>query len=111
MGVMGPLYRGLVAAETVRQKSRDSSNGRHTDAREIVNFSIGQTLLKVFDDLPSVDESLEFCGRAQILEEISALLDRLEAHQGLEERVLRSGLLALGLVTVRFHECNSVLTY
>ena len=75
---MGSFYRSPVAAETVREESRDAPDRRHTDASEIVNFSIGQTLFEIFYDLPSVDEGLEFCRRAQVFEEISALLDVLD---------------------------------
>jgi hypothetical protein len=110
VGVMGSFDSSLVAAETVREESRDASDRRHTDASEIVNLSIGQTLLEILDDLPSVDEGLEFCRRAQVFEEIPSLLDTLEAHDSLEESVFRPGLLALGLVAVWFHDCISVLT-
>jgi len=83
-GVVGTIDGGLVSAKAVCKETGDTPYCCHTDACEVVDLSVGKVLLEIFHDLPSVDESLKFRRRAQILKEIAALLKALEAVDGLE---------------------------
>ena len=70
-------------------------------------------MLQVLDDLPAIDERLKFRRRAQVLEEIAALLGALEADESLEQARLRRVLLALGFVSIGFqvYQCINVLVH
>jgi hypothetical protein len=59
--------------------------------------------LQVFDDLPAIDQGLQFCRRAQVLEKVSALVAVPQAYHGVEEGVFGAVLLAFGFVAVGFH--------
>jgi len=101
---------GAVTAEAIGEKARNSTDSGHTDPGEVVDLAIGQALLQVFDNLPAVHEGLEFGWGAQVLKEISALIDAIKADDGIEQGALGAGLLAIGFVSIRFHSCMSVLT-
>ena len=106
MGIVSPFDGGLVAPESIRQEAGDATYGRDADPREIVNLAVGQALLQVFDDLPAVYERLEFRGRAQILEEIAALVARLQADDGLEKGILGTHSAPVAVVSVRLHNVS-----
>lgn len=112
--MVGTFDRGLVAAETVREETGNAPDGRYADPGEVVNFSVGQALLQVFDDLPAIHEGLEFRGSAQILQESSTLVDGLEAADSSAERVFGACLLAFCFVTIGLHalyQRNNVLVH
>ena len=114
MRVVGSFDGGLVAAETVGEKTGNAPDRRYADPCEIVNFSVGQSLLQVLDDLPTVHERLELRRSAQVLEEAAAFVDRLEAADSRTERVFSTRLLAGRFVAVGLHslyQCNSVLVH
>ena len=101
---------GLVTAIAVCQKPRYAANGRYTHACQLVDLTVGQALLQVFNDLPTIDECLELGRSAKVLEEVAAFNGRLEADDCLEKGVLCLGLLALCVGSIRFHGCINVLT-
>jgi len=102
-GLASSFYGCAITAETIGQEARDAADCSNTDAGQVVNLAIGQVLLEIFDHLPTIYECLEFCGGAQILEEIAALVPRLEADDGLKQGVFGALLLAFGIVSVGFH--------
>ena len=65
----------LVTAKTVGQAAGDAPDRGNTDTGEVVDLPVGEVLLQVFDNLPSIDERLKFGWRAQILEEIAAFIE------------------------------------
>ena len=101
--VVGTFDRGLVAAETVGEETGNAPDGRYTDPCEVVNFSVGESLLQILDDLPAIHERLEFCRGAQILEESATLVDRLEATDSIAKRVFGARLLAFCFVAIGLH--------
>ena len=98
-----PFYGGAVAAETIGQESCDAADGGDADAGQVVNLALGQVLLEVLDDLPAIDEGLEFRWRAEVLEEITTLGPGLQADYGREQRVFGALLLTFGFVAIGFH--------
>ena len=103
MRVVGTFDRGLVSAETVGEKTGDAPDGRNADTREAVYFPVGQALLQEFDDLPTIHERLQLCRSAQILEEIAAFVDGLEAAESSAQSVLGTCLLTFCFVSVGLH--------
>ena len=65
------FYRCLIPTGAVRQATGHSANRCNADASDVVDFSVGQVFLQILDDLPTIDHRLEFCGGAQIIEEIA----------------------------------------
>ena len=84
MRVVSPFDGRLVAAKAIREEAGDTSDRRDADARQIVNAAIGQPLFEVFDDLPAINEGLEFGRRAQILEK------KMQRRRPVWERRVRS---------------------
>ena len=74
----GAVDGSLVATESVCEKTGNAPYGGHADASEVVNLSVGQPLLQIFDDLPAIYERLQFCRRTEILEEVPAFIDGFE---------------------------------
>ena len=110
MGLVGAFYGCLVTTKTVGDESCDAPDRGHTDTGEVVDLPVGEILLQVFNDLPSIDQRLKFGRRAQVLEEILTLLRGLEAVDGLKKGTFGIGLLAPCFIAVRFHGRTSVLT-
>ena len=110
MRVMGAADRSAVAAEAVGQESGNTTDGSNTDPRQVVDLPVGQTLFQIGNNLPTIDERLQFRGCAEVLEEIAALVDVCQADDRLKERVFGARLLTVGIVSVRFHNRISVLT-
>jgi hypothetical protein len=108
--VVSPFDSGLVAANAVREETGNATDRRYADAGKVVNPTVGQSLFEIGDDLPAINERLEFGGSAEVLQETAALVDRLETDQGFEEVVLGTFLFAASVVSIRFHQRMSVLT-
>ena len=86
-----------------RTVSRDAPDRRYADTGQVVNLAVGQVLLQQLDHLPAILERLQLRRGAEVLEEIAALVDRSQADDGFEKRVLGRFLAALTVVTVRLH--------
>ncbi len=74
-----------------------------------MNLAVGEVLLQQFHHVPPVNESLQFGGRAQVFEEIAALIDRFERYDGREQGVLGRVLLAFGFVSIGLNGSTNVL--
>ena len=61
-----------------------------------VDLAVGHALLQQPDDRPAVGEGLQFRRRAEVAEEVTALVDAPEREHGLEQRAFRGGFLAGG---------------
>jgi len=112
--VVGTFDCGLVAAETVGEETGNTPDGRYTDPSEIVNFSVGQALLQVLDNLPAIHERLQLRRGTQVLEETAAFVDCLEATDSGAQRVFGARLLAGCFVPIGLHDmyqCNNVLVH
>ena len=82
--VRGSVDGGLVAAGAVGQATSYATDGCYADAGQVMNFSIGEVLLKIFDDLPPVDQRLKFGGRTQIIKEVAHFSRVSQRQQSLE---------------------------
>ena len=77
-----------------------------------VDLAIGQVALQQPDHGPAVGQGLQLGGRAQVAEEVAALLDGAQREDGLEQGALGGGFLARGDASVALQarfQCNSVL--
>jgi hypothetical protein len=100
-----------VTAKAIGEESGNAPDGSNTDARQVVNLAVGKSLLEICNDLPTVNERLEFGWRAEVLEKTAALPGRFEADYGLEKVIFGTRLLPFGFVAIGFNYCISVLTY
>ena len=71
-----------ITAKSIGQATCHPPNCRYADASEIMNSAVWEPLFQVFNDLPAIHECLELRGSAEILEEITALLNAAEADYG-----------------------------
>ena len=85
-GGMLTVHCSLVATEAVGKKTGDATNGGNADAGQVVNFPVGEAFFEVVDDLPAVNQRLQFRGRAQIFKKGTAFLGGIEAVDGLVKR-------------------------
>ena len=69
---------GRIAAETVGKKAGDPANRGYAYAGQIVNAAVREVLLQELNDLPTVDERLQFRRGTKVLEEIPNLVDVLK---------------------------------
>src|SRR5687768_10348432 len=97
------FQRRLVAAVARDQETRDTTDRRHGDAREVVDLAVGQAILQVFDDGPPVDERFELCRRAEIGEELLALRFVAQAQDRAIEALLRASSSASRSVSICLH--------
>lgn len=95
--------RGFVAAETVSQEAGDTSDCGDADAGDVVYAPVGQFLLQKLDDLPPVDQRLQFGRGAKVLEEIADLVHLFERQDCAKERIFRAFAVGPGIVAVRLH--------
>ena len=98
-----------IAAVSISQATRNAPDGGNADTGQVVYFSVGKTLPKVFDDLPPIDQCLELGGSTKVFKEIAAFSNALETDYGLKKFVFSTCLLTLSVVSIRFHECTNVL--
>ena len=91
----GSVDGGLISAGAVGQAASDATDGRYTDACEVMYFAIRQIFLQILDDLPTVDHRLEFRGGAQIIEEIAHFSSIFQSQQRNEEIFFGAVLLAI----------------
>ena len=75
---------GLVTAGAAGQATSYATDSCYADASQVMDFSIGEIFLQVFDDLPPVDQRLEFRGRTQIIEEVAHFSRVSQRQQSLE---------------------------
>jgi hypothetical protein len=68
-----------------------------------MDATIGKILLEQADDLPAIDQRLEFGGRAQVFKEISALVHVSQGIHSPEKIILAALPLRSGVIPVRFH--------
>ena len=98
---------GRVATEAVAQESRDPTDRRYTDARHVVDTAIGEVLLQKSNDLPAVNQRLQFRWCTQILEKFTTIAHTLKAIHRIEKVVFIAFLLAGGFVAIGFHAFGS----
>ena len=96
-----------VATEAIAQESRDPTDRGYTDARHVVDSAIGEILLQKSDDLPAVNQRLQFRWCTQILEKITTIAHTLEAIHRFEKGVFIAFLLPGGFVAIGFHAVGS----
>ena len=108
-GVVETFESGLVAAEAVGQKARDTPDRSDADTGHVVDLAIGKALFQVFDHLPAVDQRLKLGRRTEILEEVAALADVLEAENSLEQGVFGASNATVRFVTVGLHVRTNVI--
>lgn len=104
MGAGGAFDGRLVTAESRGEEPGYPSNGSDANAGSVVNFSIRHVLQQQLDNLPTVDQCLEFGGSAQIHEEIAALGDGLKCRHCAKECIFGAFSLNLCFITIWFHE-------
>ena len=92
-----------IAAMTGVQVARDPADGRHADAGLALHLPVGDLVLQPDGDRPAVGQGLQFRGRAEVAQEITAFFDRAQGQQGLAQRAFGGGFLAGGNSTVIFH--------
>ena len=100
-----------ISAVAIGQAAGNAPDGCDTDTRKIMNFAVGESLFKIFNDLPSIYKRLELGWSTEVLKEIAAFIDAPEADDGLIKGVFGACLLAFGVVSIGFHRCISVLTH
>ena len=98
----GPVDGGAIAAEAFIEKPRDATDRRDADAREVVNTPIRQVFLQQFDDVPAIDQRLQFRRSTQILEKPPILVSASSAWA-------RSAGVSSRLGFTGGYQCNSVL--
>jgi len=94
---------GSVATEAISEETRNPANGRHADASQVVNLAVGETLLEQLNDLPAINQRLQLGRSTQIAKKIAALGGCLEAYHRAKQGILGCSLLALRVLSVRFH--------
>ena len=70
---------GCVAAKSVSQESRNPADRGDTDAGHIVYATIGKISLQKTNDLPAIDQCLQFGWRAQVFEKVTTFTRVLQA--------------------------------
>jgi hypothetical protein len=100
-----------VTAKAIGEESGNAPDGGNTDARQVVNPAIGKSLFEIGNDLPTVNERLEFGRGAKVLKKTAALVGRFEADDGHEKLIFGTRLLPVSFVAIGFHVCINVLTY
>ena len=103
MGMEGTVDCGLVAAESVCEKARNAPYGSDTDPGQVMNLTVGQPLLQVFNNLPAVYERLEFRGCTQVFEETPTFVDSLETAESCAQGIFGTRLLSLCFVSIGLH--------
>ena len=88
---------------TLGEVTRNPADGGHADAREPVDLAVGKALLQPLDHGPAIGDGLQLGRRAQVAEEGTAFVDRLEGQHGGKQAALRERFLAGGYVAVLFH--------
>jgi len=100
-----------IAAVSISQATRNAPDGGNADTGQIVYFSVGKTLPKVFDDLPSIDQCLELGGSTKVFKEIAAFSNILQTDYSLKKFIFSTCLLTPSVIAIRFHERTNVLMY
>ena len=98
-----------VAAESISQAAGNAADRGNADACQVVDSSIGEVLFKIFNNLPTINEGLEFRRGAEIFEEAAALRDVLEADNGFEKGIFGTRLLSFCFVSIGLHSCINVI--
>lgn len=89
------MTRGEVASDT--------SDGRDTDPRVLVNFSVGATLLQPADHGPAVTHRLKLSGRAKIFKEGPKLARITQAGHRFIQRFASCAEIVRRFVSGGFH--------
>ena len=98
---------GLVAAEAVVEKARNAANRCYADAGQIVDLAIRHVFFEQGDDLPAIDQGLQFRWRAQVFEEAANLVDVAQRADCLEQCIFCPFAVPGGVVSIGFHGvCN-----
>jgi hypothetical protein len=109
MLVFAVLDGGFVAAKPVTQESRNPADRGDADAGHVMNAPIGDILLKQANNLPAIDQRLQFGRRAQVFEKVSAFGGILQADHRIEEGVFVAFSLACGVVSIGFHSFGKLI--
>lgn len=65
------VYRRTVTAGPARKASGDPPDCRDADTGQVMDFPVREVFLQIFNDLPAINQRLQFGRSTQILEKAS----------------------------------------
>lgn len=108
---------GRVAAKSIIQETCYPTDCSDADARHIVDAAIREILLQKSNDLPTIDQRLQFRRRAQVFEKVTTIAHVLQTVHRSEKGIFIAFSLAGSVVSIGFHafvliyQCTSILTH
>jgi hypothetical protein len=85
----------LIATAAVAEATSNTTDGGDANACQIVDFAIRQVFLQVFNDLPTINQSLKLSWCTQILEKTTHFRGVFQFDEGREKVVLSLSSLPL----------------
>ncbi len=94
---------GCVAAKAITEEPCYATDRSNTDACLVVDAAIGKAFLQQANDLPAIDQRLQFRRRAQVFEKIATFGQALQLVHRTKKGVFIAFSLAVSVVSVGFH--------
>jgi hypothetical protein len=100
-----------IAAVAMGEETRNTPDGRHADASQPMDLTIGKAALQTVNSRPAIGHRLNFRRRAQVAKECSALIRRSQHRNSRKQRSFSERFLAWTHGSMDFHGNLSVLMH